>query len=251
MLKERGVDVVTVLVPALWNPQRIRTYWKLEGVNLLDKIVSKLFHVGGGETTLDQWLTEHLPEGASLQGWARAHGAGFHVLKDLSGPAPAALVSESRASVLVFTGGGLIRAPLLTAAPLGVLNCHPGLLPRYRGSDPIQWAEWYGDPTGLTVHVMDAGVDTGPILMTRAEPRAPGESIASYKTRTQLVAAEMLADGAKALLHGEVAPKPQRAEDGVQYFGMHPRLEGTLERLVASAGDGGAPAGRRVPKSAS
>jgi methionyl-tRNA formyltransferase len=59
----------------------------------------------------------------------------------------------------------ILKPATLSLAPLGVLNVHPSLLPKYRGADPIFWAMVKDEKaTGVTIHWMDAGVDTGPIL---------------------------------------------------------------------------------------
>ena len=60
-----------------------------------------------------------------------------------------------------------IKAELLAAPKIGVLNVHPGILPRYRGASCPEWAIYHGDPVGVTAHFMDTGLDSGPIVATR------------------------------------------------------------------------------------
>jgi folate-dependent phosphoribosylglycinamide formyltransferase PurN len=60
-----------------------------------------------------------------------------------------------------------IGAELLATPKIGVLNVHPGILPKYRGASCPEWAIYHGDPVGVTAHFMDAGLDSGPIVATR------------------------------------------------------------------------------------
>jgi hypothetical protein len=69
----------------------------------------------------------------------------------------------------VINGGvGVIyKVEILSLPRCGFLNAHPGLLPEYRGADPMCWALQNGDDLGATVHLLDEGIDTGPILLRR------------------------------------------------------------------------------------
>ena len=85
-----------------------------------------------------------------------------------NGPDCVRFVQSSRIDLLVNAGTPrLVKQELLSAPSIGVLNVHPGILPKYRGSCCCEWALYNGDPVGLTAHFMDAGLDSGPIIFTR------------------------------------------------------------------------------------
>ena len=70
----------------------------------------------------------------------------------------------------LLVNGGTPRklgARLLAALDQGVLNAHPGILPKYRGATCCEWALYNHDPVGVTAHFMDEGIDSGPILFSR------------------------------------------------------------------------------------
>ncbi len=72
-----------------------------------------------------------------------------------------------RLNVEVLVNGGTprrLKAPLLEAPRRGVVNSHPGLLPKYRGATCVEWSIYHDDQVGATCHFMDGGVDTGPII---------------------------------------------------------------------------------------
>jgi methionyl-tRNA formyltransferase len=106
----------------------------------------------------------------------------------------------------------LPRAALETP-PLGILNVHPSLLPLGRGPEPVFWTLRRGEPvTGVTIHHMDAGFDTGPIV-TQAEMLVP-EGIAAPDLERDLMAlgGSLLIDALPALAAGTLRPRPQPTE---------------------------------------
>ena len=76
------------------------------------------------------------------------------------------MISSYNPDLIVFTGGGIIKESLLKIPKIGILNCHMGILPNYRGLDSTYWALKNNDfnNVGLTTHLMDKGIDTGPII---------------------------------------------------------------------------------------
>ena len=90
-----------------------------------------------------------------------------------------------RADLMVVVAYGLILPPAVLDLPrLGCLNIHASLLPRWRGAAPIQRAILAGDTrTGVTIMQMDAGLDTGPMLLVRETPIGPEESAAALHDR--------------------------------------------------------------------
>lgn len=103
---------------------------------------------------------------------------------------------------------------LLALPPLGVLNLHPALLPRGRGATPLFWAFRARDPEragagGITVHLMDGGLDSGPIVAQGRVPLTDG--IGGGELELQLAArgAALLTAAVTALADGSAAPRPQ------------------------------------------
>ncbi|HMG18266.1 MAG TPA: methionyl-tRNA formyltransferase [Gemmatimonadales bacterium] len=140
-------------------------------------------------------------------------------------------VAELRAlapEVIVVVAYGQILRPEVLAIPTrGVLNVHPSLLPRWRGASPIPAAILEGDEqTGVTIMLMDAGMDSGPILSQEAFTIDVHDTSASLSERLATASAELLGDTLPRWLSGELEPVPQdgsqattspllRKEDGV------------------------------------
>jgi len=132
----------------------------------------------------------------------RAAAAGIAVYQPASLKAPEAWrpVLDAQADALVVAAYGLILPlPLLEAAPLGALNIHASLLPRWRGAAPIQRALLAGDAcTGITIMQMDSGLDTGPMLLQRAFPIRDDDDAGSLHDRLAGLGAQLVVEALAA-----------------------------------------------------
>jgi methionyl-tRNA formyltransferase len=106
----------------------------------------------------------------ATKAWARDHGVPvLQPLKVRDGALAAELAALAPDLLVVVAYGRILGEDLLGLAPQGAVNVHASLLPRYRGAAPIQWAVAEGErETGVTIMQMDAGLDTGDILLQRA-----------------------------------------------------------------------------------
>ncbi|MCL2875494.1 MAG: methionyl-tRNA formyltransferase [Betaproteobacteria bacterium] len=122
-----------------------------------------------------------------------------------------ARLKESCPDVLVVAAYGLILPPEALALPrLGCLNIHASLLPRWRGAAPIQRAIEAGDTqTGITIMQMDAGLDTGPMLLRRKVAIAPDDTAASLHDKLAHLGAEAIVEALARLATGELPPEAQ------------------------------------------
>jgi methionyl-tRNA formyltransferase len=118
---------------------------------------------------------------------------------------------SQQADAFVVVAYGQILSPEILAMPrLGCINAHGSLLPKYRGAAPIQWSLYHGDrETGVTTMLMDAGMDTGPMLLKQAIPVGLLENTAELAVRLAEVSADLLADTLVKLDRNEIEPQPQ------------------------------------------
>ena len=149
-----------------------------------------------------------------------ALGAGLPVsqpptLRDAAGHAA---VAQLAADVLVVVAYGQILPPdLLRLPPLGCLNIHASLLPRWRGAAPIQRAILAGDSTtGVTIMQMDEGLDTGGMLAVRSLPIGERDSSASLHESLAVLGAQALLEVLEGLAAGTLRPTPQ-PQRGISY----------------------------------
>lgn len=139
-------------------------------------------------------------------------------------------LTAARAQVMVVAAYGLILpAWVLQTPPLGCLNIHASLLPRWRGAAPIHRAVEAGDErSGVTIMQMDEGLDTGPMLLKEALPLAADETTASLHDRLAGMGARLIVEALELTACGGLRPEPQPAE-GVSYAHKIDKAESPLD----------------------
>jgi len=126
------------------------------------------------------------------------------------------VLAQEPTAVVVVAFGHILKEPLLSAPPLGCINVHASLLPRWRGVSPIQFAIMHGDAwSGVTIMHMDAGVDTGPILAQRAVPILPDETAGELAEKLSGQGADLLVHTLRSLEANKVVAHPQNDEGAV------------------------------------
>lgn len=119
--------------------------------------------------------------------------------------------------VVVVAYGRILPPELLHIAPLGCINLHVSLLPKYRGSAPIQWAVLNGDTeTGVTIMQLDEGCDTGDILMVERVAIGPETTSGELFDQVSATGAKTLVTAIEKLAAGELTPQPQNDAEATQ-----------------------------------
>jgi methionyl-tRNA formyltransferase len=153
-----------------------------------------------------------------VQRAAEAHGIAVRGPKSLRDAAAQAEFKALRADLAIVAAYGLILPKAILDAPLrGCLNIHASLLPRWRGAAPIQRAIEAGDAeTGITIMVMDEGLDTGPMLLKESVPIGPATTAGTLHDALAPMGATLIVRAVAGLANGALVPVPQPAE-GVTY----------------------------------
>jgi hypothetical protein len=169
-----------------------------------------------------------LPDAASF---CRSEAILVVVVDALDTPDGVAAVRALAPDIAIHAGAGILRAPLLAVPRLGTLNAHMGILPRYRGLNVTEWARFEGAPVGCSVHLIDAGIDTGDILCVRRVAVGGVRSIAELRARVDVGQIALLGDVVRFVVATGCLPARRRQEprEGTQYFRMHPELANVLE----------------------
>jgi methionyl-tRNA formyltransferase len=115
------------------------------------------------------------------------------------------------ADVMVMVGyGRIIPQSIIDVAPHGIINVHASLLPKYRGAAPIQWAIANGETrTGVTTMRIDAGLDTGDILLQSETEIGPEETAVELGARLARMGADLLVETLLRIEDGTIVPQPQ------------------------------------------
>ncbi len=113
-------------------------------------------------------------------------------------------------AIIVVGYGRIIPPWMLDLPPLGNLNLHGSLLPKYRGAAPVQWAIARGERvTGVTTMRIDAGLDTGGILLQKEISIAPQDTAETLAVRMAAIGADLMVETLRGLQAGTIHPRPQ------------------------------------------
>jgi len=152
---------------------------------------------------------------------------------DQSSPRALAQLKKWSPDVAIFTGGNILREEVLKVPRLGVLNSHLALLPQIRGMSSPEWSLLCGVPLGITIHFMDIGIDTGPILLRREFAAGDCNSLPDLRNKMIAEGVELLAEAVAGLDLGTISPIPQAArEQDRQFFVMHDQLKAVASRRL-------------------
>ena len=168
--------------------------------------------------------------------FAQASGIPVFQPERMRGDAAMEQLSELNAALFVVAAyGQILPQRVLDIPPLGSLNVHASLLPRWRGAAPIQASIRAGDAeTGVTIMKMAAGLDTGPTLARRRVAIASDETGQSLHDKLAQLGAELLIDTLPGYLQGRVIPAEQD-ESQATYAPAIRREEGDLDWAQSAA----------------
>jgi methionyl-tRNA formyltransferase len=163
---------------------------------------------------------------------ALRHGVPVEQPATLKDPAAVARLRQWSADLMVVVAYGLLLPRSVLDTPrLGCVNIHGSLLPRWRGAAPIQRAIQFGDAqSGVTIMQMEAGLDTGPMLLARATPIAPRETAATLHDRLATLGAQALLEALDEIALGTATPQAQPAA-GVTYAAKIRKEEAAIDWL--------------------
>jgi len=148
----------------------------------------------------------------------------------LRAPEAAADLAAHRPELMVVVAYGLILPPAILGVPrLGCWNIHASLLPRWRGAAPIQRSILAGDTTtGITIMQMDAGLDTGPMLLVRPLPIGARENGGQLHDRLAALGAESIVAAVEQFLAGRLAAVRQ-PDEGATYAAKIRKQEAVID----------------------
>ncbi|CAG0123655.1 methionyl-tRNA formyltransferase [Rhodocyclaceae bacterium] len=161
---------------------------------------------------------------------ALKHGLQVHQPASLKSAESRQPIIDASPDVMVVAAYGLILPQTALDIPrLGCINIHASLLPRWRGAAPIQRAVLAGDAeTGVTLMRMEAGLDTGPMLLKGRLPITDADCAATLHDKLAALGARLMVEALPRLARGELPGEPQPAE-GVTYAAKLEKSEAALD----------------------
>ncbi len=131
--------------------------------------------------------------------------------------------------IVVAAFGQLLPQSVLDIPAYGCINIHPSLLPKFRGASPVTAAILAGSEfTGVSIMLMDKGLDTGPVLARAQIPISAQDTTGSLAAKLSVIAAQLLLEVLTGWLRGELTPQPQN-EAEASYYGTITKEEGEID----------------------
>jgi len=131
------------------------------------------------------------------------------------------LIKLLSADLLVNSGTPrILKRPLLQLPKIGVLNCHPSLLPKYRGCTAVEWALHFGDKLGATCHFMDDKIDSGKIVYQEELVFPITDSYEAIRTKMIYHTAKVMAKGIKLVINKKLFPNNLPSQISSRYYSV-------------------------------
>jgi methionyl-tRNA formyltransferase len=161
---------------------------------------------------------------------AQRLGLEVHQPERIRRPEVVEFLADLRPEAMVVVGyGKIIPQSIIDIPPHGIINVHASLLPKYRGAAPVQWAVASGETrTGVTTMRIDAGLDTGDILLQRETEIATEETAVEVSERLALMGAALLVETLAGLEQGRIVPRKQDSSQAT-YAPMIRKEDGRID----------------------
>jgi hypothetical protein len=160
-----------------------------------------------------RWLRTGLASRAALRRlvhWRRPAAAiGMRFVGPCNGPEMLESLHAVKADLGIVMGAGILNADGISSCRIGVLNAHPALLPWVRGVDVLRASVMRGVPLGVTLHWIDSGIDTGPVLERWLLPVNEGDTTSTLSERADRLAVAVLTRAVSAFATGDWPPVPR------------------------------------------
>lgn len=208
------------------------------------KFISKTLSVAGlsGATTAtfdeeratyEQALQKASIASRSVSQACQATGTPMWVVNDLNAASTVARIKDLNLDYALYAGGGILRAPLISALKKGVLNMHSAPLPHIRGMNGVEWSLYFGILPTCTIHYIDPGIDTGRILQHTSIRPIAGDSVASLRAKTVIAGIELLASMIRSGRHRLDCTRQNPGSVGRQYFAMSDCIKDKVSQWLA------------------
>ena len=144
------------------------------------------------------------------------------------------LLKKYEPDYIVLGGTRILKEHVIKTAKFGILNAHPAILPMYQGLDCVGWSILNNDPVGATVHYIDPGIDSGPIILQETIDYTDCKSLIEVRIKAMRKCAELTVKSLIGLESGTLSPIPQDLSLAVKHPAMPIDKVEYVEKLLAN-----------------
>jgi len=145
------------------------------------------------------------------------------VVPSVNAPEAIAFISSHGPDLLAVCGTTVLKPAVFTLAPRGAINIHTGITPEYRSADPVFWALYHGDvdKVGVTVHYIDAGIDTGAVIHQATVPVYREDTLAAISARCVRRGAALYLQALTEIANGSVTTSSRPGVAGRSFYSIN------------------------------
>ena len=244
-IDEEGVTVCGIISLKVFSIKRIRSEYKRLGRSLFVKIMNRLSTKTSKRNSTAQ--EKHLLiskvglSEKSIKGFSYKYKIPYLKVNSPNNQDAIEFLKNQNPDLILSIGSNIIREKFLEIPNIGVLNVHMGILPEYRGIGVTEWPiienRVHDVGLGITLHFMDSGVDTGPIVDTKKINIHNYNSLDELESKYLNEMVNLMIKGVKMARDNELLSKPQkkdRIDRGKQYFSTHQRMRLLAENKFKS-----------------
>lgn len=245
-IKEPGVTICGIISLKVISLQRIRSEYRRIGTSLITKVLRKISVVGNknrSNNIHEQELIKKVDlRDSSLKGLSKKNRIPFLRVSDPNNSETIEFLKKQSPDLILSIGSIIMRKPFLEIPSIGVLNVHMGILPKYRGVGVTEWPiienRSLDKELGITLHFMDTGVDTGPILKSKLINASNCFSIDNLESKYLYEMVNLMLTGVKMARDRKICSISQknnmRFSKGKQYYATHQRMRFMAEKIIKS-----------------
>ncbi len=231
-LRRLGYPPAMILIAYPMSTKRIRTILRSRGGSAIWRYLLRR-DTGTAASLVQQAAQELGVNSASLRTWARQHGVRVVTTGDLNSAATVREVEALSPDVTAYSGGGILRRPFIEATKRRILNAHSGPLPMVRGMNAMEWSLLLGMPPGVTMHLIDEGIDTGAVAEWIPVRPEAGDRLDALRERLVLTGARAMVRWVQAAIEGRLDTTPAVGPRERQCFVVAPALRELAEQRLA------------------
>lgn len=195
----------------------VRKYGLLRTINklLYNQLRARFLARPGGETIRASFF----PDGSPV---AYSREVPTVIVPNVNDARCIEFVKQHSPELIAVCGTGVLKPEVFTLAPKGTVNIHTGITPEYRSADPIFWALYMGEPekVGATVHYIDRGIDTGPIIHQESVPVYADDTLATIYVRCVRKGAQLYKRALADIQNGSVRTIDKSHVKGRSFFAV-------------------------------
>ena len=243
-IDEVGVDVCGVLTLKVLSMKRIRSEFRRLGGSLIKKIWKKYFRENNCANEEDVLAKASLVDQVglrfgSLKDIASQYRIPYAKVESPNDQVAIEFLKNQNPDIVLSIGSAILREPFIKIPTLGVFNVHMGILPEYRGIGVTEWPIIEGRlddvGVGVTLHIIEKGVDTGPIILKKKIDISHCGSLGSLEAKYLKEMVELMVRGVRMARDGRLISTRQKECSGRQYFSTHKRMKDLAEKKISSS----------------